>query len=148
MKGIVLPLVALPMLLFSTRAKAGDVSLCSVMSAPEKYSGVELTMTVGYRAGFEWQELVCSSCNIRNKIWVEFDPDSSDEKLKSSDRFDSLYRVRIRGVFIGEKGHYGHLNAYEYRFLIREVLSAKRLWRMSPRKPKVPAAIEAAACLH
>jgi hypothetical protein len=136
------------LLFYSVPVKADDVSLGLVMSAPERYSGVELTMTVGLHGGFEWQELVCSSCNIRHKIWVEFDPNLKGAgKLKRIDRFDSLYRVRIRGVFIGEKGHYGHLNGYEYQFLIREVLSAKRLWQMSPRTANVPDAVEAVACL-
>ena len=68
MKGLALLQVAVPALLFfSVPAKADDVSLCSVMSAPEKYSGVELTVTAGFHGGFESQELICSPCNIRHK---------------------------------------------------------------------------------
>ena len=61
-------------------------------------------------------------------------------------RFDSIYRVRVRGIFLAEGGHHGHLNGYDYLFLIREVYSAKRLWEMTPSQPKVPPELEVRAC--
>ncbi len=144
---LVLAALCLLLPLIGSSAEIKDVSLCAVMQAPEKYDGQELTMTVGYRVGFEWQELVCSPCNIRNKVWVEFDPDlKGAKKLKPTDRFDSLYRVRIRGVFVGKQGHYGHLNGYPYQFLIQEILSAKRVWQITPRQDRIPDATAAAAC--
>ncbi len=140
---------ALTVLLFvnSSSGKAADISLCSVMQSPEKYDGQELTMTVGYRVGFEWQELVCAPCKNSQRVWVEFDPDlKGGQKLGKSTGRDSLFRVRIRGVFVGVRGHYGHLNGYEYQFLVKEVLSANRLWQMTPLPPNVPANTAASAC--
>src|ERR1035437_7707656 len=93
----VLSLAALIVLLVLTTmpVEAADVSLCSVLQEPAKYNGQEVTIFVGYRAGFEWQELVCAPCNARQKVWVEFDADlKGARKLgKFSGRFDSLYRV-------------------------------------------------------
>jgi hypothetical protein len=104
-------------------------------------------MTVGYRAGFEWQELVCAACGMTEKVWAEFDADvKGARKLgKFTGRFDSLYRVRVRGV-LSERGHYGHSNGYDYQFRVSEVLAAKRLWQMTPHQPKVPANILRDAC--
>ncbi len=135
-------------LLVSSLAEGADISICTVMQSPERYDGQELTMTVGYRVGFEWQELVCAPCNISQKVWVEFDSEVKGAKKlgKTTNRFDSLYRVRVRGTFVGEKGHYGHLNGYPYQFVIREVLSAKRLWQITPRQSKMPDGAAAAAC--
>lgn len=128
-------------------AQTQDTPFCSLLRQPERYAGREVIVTVGYRAGFEWQELVCAACGTTVKVWAEFDPDvKSGRKLgKFTGRFDSLYRVRVRGV-LSERGHYGHSNGYDHQFLIREVLAAKRLWEMNPHRPEAPQTSEREAC--
>lgn len=146
--ALILPLLTSRVLLAAaSSADTADTSLCLLLRDPQKYAGREATMTVGYRAGFEWQELVCAACGMTEKVWAEFDADvKGARKLgKFTGRFDSLYRVRVRGV-LSERGHYGHSNGYDYQFRVNEVLAAKRLWQMSPHQPKVPENILRDAC--
>jgi hypothetical protein len=128
-------------------ADGSDVSLCSLLREPKAYSGREVTLTAGYRVGFEWQELACATCNATQRVWVEFDTGAKGARKlgKFTGKFDSLFRVRVRGL-ISERGHYGHSNGYGYQFLVREVLSAERVWQMTPRQPTVPASVELEVC--
>ena len=139
--------MCLPFVVAASSAPTGDTPFCSLIHDPERYVGHEVVVTVGYRAGFEWQELVCACCATTVKVWAEFDPDvKGGRKLgKFTNRFDSLYRVRVRGV-LSEPGHYGHSNGYAYQFVVREVIAARRLWEMHPRQPKAPATRESEAC--
>ena len=147
MRSVVIVATFIWVVMSGQPVEAADVSLCSLFQHPEKYDGQEITMWVGYRAGFEWSELACAACDVQQRIWVDFDAEAKGvRKLKQTDRFDSLYRLRVRGVFNGKRGHYGHENGWDYLFLVREVLSAKRLWQMSPSQPKVPVDLEARAC--
>jgi hypothetical protein len=131
----------------ASSAQTRDTPFCSLVREPERYAGREVVVTVGYRAGFEWQELVCAACAVSVRVWAEFDPDvKGGRKLgKFTGRFDSLYRVRVRGV-LSEGGHYGHSNGYACQFLVREVLAAKRLWEMHPRQPLAPVTVQREAC--
>lgn len=146
--ALILPLLAsCGLLAAASSADSADISLCLLLRDPQRYAGRETTVTVGYRAGFEWQELVCAACGTTEKVWAEFDADvKGARKLgKFTGRFDSLYRVRVRGV-LSERGHYGHSNGYDYEFRVSEVLAAKRLWQMTPHQPKVPAEMLRDAC--
>jgi hypothetical protein len=131
----------------TSSAQTSDTPFCSLLRDPERYARREVILTVGYRTGFEWQEIVCAACGIKVKVWAEFAPDlKGGRKLgKFTGRFDSLYRVRVRGV-LSERGSYGHSNGYDYQFFVREVLAAKRLWEMNPHQPEAPQIREREAC--
>jgi len=127
----------------SNRPASGpSVSLCEVFANPSAYERKGLTITAGYRVGFEWSELSCFTCSSRDKVWVEFDPDvKGASKIGKAKRFDQLYKVTFVGTFEGGPG-----GGYAVQFRVIEVKTAKLRWRFGRRTTQIPEQVKAQAC--
>ena len=135
-------------LLAAVPAKSADsVSLCQVLKTPAEYEQKELVITAGYRVGYEWQELICFACPTAERIWVEFRPDvAGNSKLPRVTAFDQLVKVTFRGTFSGAGHRYGHENGYAFQFVVAEVKSAKRVWKLNSRQSEIPTDVKSKVC--
>ena len=139
-------LLALSLQAASRSSGGPSVDLCEVLANPSAYDQKELTITAGYRAGYEWQEFSCFTCSTREKVWVELGPEVKGvSKIGKAKRFDQMYRVTFVGIFEG--GHrYGHMAGYAFQFRVTEVKAAKLLWKLGHGATQIPEQIKAKAC--
>jgi hypothetical protein len=117
------------------------------MKQPDAYRGREVVVTAGYNWGFEWMQLTCF--DKRGAAWVQFDPELiGGSKLRfGKSAFDNVAKVRVRGVLQGgDQNHFGHLGGWQYQFTVREILSAKLIWKLHGNSGAIPEQVKLSAC--
>lgn len=132
-----------------SNAQIINVIFCDLMKNPTVYSDKLTSIKATYRYGFEWSELYCSDCLDRGRIWLDvtdsFSEDSKKKyrkKLKSNGFAGKTVNVTFVGkVYSG--GRYGHMGAYEYKFIAQRVEFAEVILKDSPVYPVLPDEIKA-----
>jgi len=123
------------------------VRLCDVLDHPRDFDGKELVLTAGLRLGFEWQELMCFTCNSAQRVWVEFDEDVKGwRRIGKARAFDQVYKVTVRGTFSTGDGTYGHLNGYRFQLHVSEIRRARRIWSFRDRQRELSPSLKATLC--
>jgi hypothetical protein len=130
------------------------VRLCDVLRNPTLHRGKELSITAGFRVGYEWQVLVCYDCSTNEcsdcgklyDVWVNFEQGvKGASKLPKVAAFDQLEKATFQGTFEGP-GSYGHLGGYRYQFNVNEVKAAVRVWKLNPKENDAPSKLKASVC--
>ena len=110
------------------------VSLCELVRNQNPYAEKEVRVRATWQYGFEWSFLYDRECMDRdNKVWAEYaDEDSlcpltkkSLKRLKKR-RFDNKADVVVVGKFYSGD-HYGHMNGYQYQFIVSCVEKAESI---------------------
>jgi hypothetical protein len=109
------------------------LSLCEVLSSPERYSSKTVAVRGTYRVGYEASELYCLSCS-GGLVWLEFDlADHADKAAKEVSRLMHHGNGTVNGVFTGvfhSGGSYGHLGAYRNKLSVESVSSLSLVDRL------------------
>lgn len=102
-------LLLLSVLLAGFVTGAEVVRLCDVLRNPGKYRGKKLSITAGFRVGYEWQALACYDCagvsgepNEKREdpylVWVEFSLDlRGASQASQSEGFRSTGKGHLPG---------------------------------------------------
>ena len=100
------------------------VSLCEVLTSPDRYNNKTETVRATYRVDFEASELCCLACS-RKSVGVEFDETAHGDKPgKALLRLLHHGSGTVNGVFTGVfqvGGSDGHLGHYRNRLLVESV---------------------------
>lgn len=121
---------------------AGDVitvDYCDLLRKPELYDQKVVRIQAIYRYGYEWSELYCPDCLTEGRTWVDFDELSETctksevaKKIDDNGFKGRTASVLIVGKFYGSGSGYGHMNAYQFKFLASCVEQAKVILNDSP----------------
>ncbi len=95
----------------------------------------EVRVRAIYRVGFEWSELYSLKCQSAPTVWVDFSDDWKSRTRravrKEIDKDDGgMFGVILRGK-LSSGGGFGHMGAYQMKFEVISVESAKRLDKRS-----------------
>jgi hypothetical protein len=99
------------------------ISFCDLLGNSEKYDGKEVTVRATYRYGFEWQELYCLDCLVKDKVWLEFGSDlddSSHKALRRAPKGAGIVNLTVQGTF-KSGGSFGRLAGYRYELTARNI---------------------------
>jgi len=120
------------------------IDYCELIHNPGKYDGKVVRTAVTYRFGFEWSEFYCLNCwDGHHRTWVESgELCSGSEKIKPNGFRGRTVNLQVVGTFYGpvRPGH-GHLNAYQYKFIINCIEKAKTIWNDSFVPTALPAGV-------
>jgi len=86
------------------------------------YAGKLLRIKASWQFGFERSFLYTRQCSQQPKAWLEFvdNKDACSQSKKNRiarGKHDKEADVTVTGKLYGP-GHYGHLGAYEYKFVV------------------------------
>ena len=100
-----------------------NVSYCEMLEHPEIYEGRLIRVRGSYRSGFEISALYGRECqDAKDSAWLELEvPDklcTGSKKIETSGCAGKITNVLVVGRFYGAEGHYGHLRAYRYKFVV------------------------------
>jgi hypothetical protein len=113
-----------------TQSDTTSVTYCDLIHNPERYNGKTVRTNVTYRFGFEWAEFYCLDCwDMDHRTWVEYEHDlcAKSKKIKDNDFRGRTVNLQVVGKFYGA-GRYGHMGAYQFKFVVDCVESAKTIW--------------------
>jgi hypothetical protein len=99
-----------------------SVSYCALLKSPNLYGGKLLRVKASWQFGFEVTFLHDSQCPDQPKAWLEFVDDKdacprSKENINAPGKNDTGADVTVVGRLFGP-GRYGHLGAYEFKFVV------------------------------
>jgi hypothetical protein len=98
------------------------VKYCELIERHTRYSGKTVRVSASWKFGFETTFLFDGKCPKEPGAWLEFadDKDTCPETKKNRDApgpHDREAEVIVTGRLVGP-GRYGHLGAYEYKFVV------------------------------
>ena len=105
----------------SDSRSSSPLRYCKLLEGARRYSGKQVRVTAHWRFGFETTILFEPACPERTGAWLEFADDSlscpeSERNRNAPGPHDKEAEVIVTGRLIGP-GRYGHLGAYEYKFV-------------------------------
>lgn len=131
-----------------SRCDAGEVTTvnyCDLIRSPELYDQKLVRVQAVYRYGYEWAELYCPDCLTEGRTWVDFDEsfETCTKPEVAKNISDNGFKGRtvnvvIVGKFYGLGGGYGHMNAYQFKFLVSCVEKARIILNDSPLPNAMP----------
>jgi hypothetical protein len=124
------------------------VAYCDLIHGPKKYGGKLVRTNVTYRYGFEWAEFYCLDCSEgEGRTWVSFEEElcKKSKKIKSNGFAGRTVNMQVVGTFVGP-GAYGHMGAYQFKFVVRCIEKAETIWNESYVPSKLP--VEVAKRTH
>lgn len=128
------------------------VSLCELVSHPDRYSGKRVKLDADLLSGEEFAILADDSCpSFTNQATGKVDDveavfdqarynfkSHNDKKLGKLLRKDNQAKVVVVGEFV-DPGHYiGHALCCRYQLRIDELLSVEKITRPKSVKPRIP----------
>ena len=136
------------LILLIASCRSGDstptVGLCGLLLTPDEFDGRRVRIHAVYRYGFEWSEFYCLRCDGPEHIWVAFSPRHrtctkrlAQQALGGDSLTGRTVEVTVTGTFHSSGGRYGHMNAFDYLFVVDCVEEARTLLNSSP----VPSAL-------
>lgn len=98
------------------------LSYCDLLKSHSRYSGKLVRLKASWRFGFERSFLSGKECSEQSMAWLEFVDDKdacpqSKENRTLPGANDKEADVTVVGRLYGP-GKYGHLGAYEYKFVV------------------------------
>ena len=127
----------------SSMSDIATIAYCELIRNPEKYDGKVVRTNATYRFGFEWAEFYCLDCwDGEHRTWVDYEDElcPKSKKIKGNDLRGRTVNVQVVGKFYGAgRMGYGHMNAYQYKFVVSCVESAKTIWNDSFVPSSLPA---------
>lgn len=99
-----------------------SLSYCDLIKSHSSYDGKPVRLKASWRFGFETSFLNSRECSEQPKAWLEFvdDKDACSQSKKNRNTVgqnDKEADVTVVGKLYGP-GNYGHLGAYEYKFVV------------------------------
>ena len=99
-----------------------SLSYCDLLKSHSRYDGKLVRIKASWQFGFETSLLQDQECLKQPKAWLEFvDENEACPKSKENQnvpgRQDKEADVTVVGKLYGP-GRYGHLSAYEYKFVV------------------------------
>ena len=106
----------------SDKKSIPSLSYCDLLKSHSRYNGKLARIKAAWQFGFETSFLSGSECLGQPKAWLEFADDKdacpqSKENRNAPGRNDKEADVTVVGKLYGP-GKYGHLGAYEYKFVV------------------------------
>ena len=136
----------------SSTSEIQTVAYCELLSNPEKYDRKIVRTTATYRFGFEWSEFYCLDCwDGKQRTWVEYDAlCENSKKIKDNGFRGRTVNVQVVGMFFGAaRMGYGHMNAYQYKFVVQCIEKAKTILNDSFLPAALPASVaKKASCTN
>jgi starvation-inducible outer membrane lipoprotein len=98
------------------------LSYCDLLKSQSRYAGKLVRIKASWQFGFERSFLYTRQCSQQPKAWLEFVDDKdacsqSKDNRNAPSKYDKEADVTVTGKLYGP-GHYGHLGAYEYKFVV------------------------------
>jgi hypothetical protein len=99
-----------------------SLSYCDLLKFHSRYAGKLVRIKASWQFGFERTFLYDRECSQQPKAWLEFvdDKDACPRSKKNRDapgKHDKEADVTVAGKLYGPS-RYGHLGAYEYKFVV------------------------------
>lgn len=99
-----------------------SLSYCALLKSPSRYDGKLIRVKASWQFGFETTFLYDHECSEQPKAWLEFvdDKDACPEtkgNRSAPGKNDKEADVTVVGRLYGP-GRYGHLGAYEFKFVV------------------------------
>ena len=99
-----------------------SLSYCELIKSPGRYEGKLIRIKASWQFGFENTFLHDKACPERPQAWLEFVDDKqacpkSKENRDAPGKHDKGADVTVVGRLYGP-GRYGHLGAYEFKFVV------------------------------
>jgi hypothetical protein len=99
-----------------------SIKYCALLGGADRYVGKEVRLSASWKFGFETSYLFDRKCSGRPPAWLEFAEDGqscpeSRVNRKIPGPHDNEADVTAVGKLYGP-GRYGHLGAYEYKFVV------------------------------
>ena len=99
-----------------------SLSYCDLLKSHSRYDGKLVRVKASWQFGFEVSSLSGSECPEQPKAWLEFVDDNeacpkSKENRDAPGKQDREADVTVVGRLYGP-ARYGHLGAYEYKFVV------------------------------
>jgi hypothetical protein len=106
----------------STTKAIPSLSYCDLLQSHSRYTGKLVRIKASWQFGFERTFLYARECSQQPKAWLEFvdDKDACPRSKKNRDapgKHDKEADVTVAGKLYGPS-RYGHLGAYEYKFVV------------------------------
>ena len=106
----------------SDKRSIPTLSYCDLIKSHGRYEGTPVRLKASWTFGFETSFLNGKDCSEQAKAWVEFveDKDACSQSKKNRNTVgqnDKEADVTVVGRLFGP-GRYGHLSAYEYKFVV------------------------------
>lgn len=109
------------------------VAYCDLIGDPKRYDQATVRVSATHVVGFEWSYLMDNDCPEETwTILVSEDPTCSVDlptPILPLDWRGGTRNVTVVGRFNGERGGYGHLGQYPYKF---DVICIEEVGRFTP----------------